>query len=256
MNIAVSRPTHFVKTFTIGLAVSLALFLAAGVGSVYAANVSFTSTRNCGVNSIIHCGAMSISELQTRYKADTKAQTVYATYGITATEIDNLRNTAVAGAAHKDGTVTVNGKVVARNAVSAGYNSGTGRTKVTSNGVTFYNSPSSVVFVGNSIDAFVVLNEQGQFRYAILASCGNPMKATNVVPKPEKPQQPEKPVVVEKPVIVEREKVVEKPVVVEKVVEKPVTLPDTGPASVAGIFAGSSALAAVGHAFYTRRKRS
>ncbi|MDB5181491.1 MAG: hypothetical protein JWP13_254 [Candidatus Saccharibacteria bacterium] len=269
MSISVSRPTHVAKTFAVGLAVSLMLFVAAGVGSVYAANVTFNSTRNCNANSIINCGAMSVGELQQKYNADNKAKAVYDWYGITQAEMNDLQNVAVAGTAHKNGEVRVNGKVVANNAISAGYNNRAGRTQVNHNGVTFYNSTSQSVFVSDSIDAYVVLNGNGQFRYAILASCGNPMKATNVVPTPTpptpvqpKPEQP--PVVKEKPPVVEEKPPVveEKPPVVKEtpVVQPSVTtptpeaLPAAGPASVAGLFGGASVLAGAGHALYMRRK--
>lgn len=236
------------------------LALATTASTVSAADVTFNSARNCNANSIINCGAMSVSELQEEYAADAKAQAVYDWYGIDQTDINNLKNTAVAGVAHKNGDVTVNGKVVARNAISAGYNNRPGRTQVTHNGVTFYNSASSNVFVSDTLDAYVVLNKDGQFEYAILAACGNPMKATNVVEKPVE-KVVEKEVIVEKPVekIVEKEVIVEKPVekIVERVVEKPVekpveVLPAAGPASVAGLFVGTSALAAAGHALIMR----
>ncbi|PID33381.1 hypothetical protein CR969_01000 [Candidatus Saccharibacteria bacterium] len=33
--------------------------------------------------------------------------------------------------------------------------------------------------------AFVKLNKYGQFMFAVMTPCGNPVKATNVVPKPK-----------------------------------------------------------------------
>lgn len=265
-------PKNTIKIFAAGLGISLAVFILSGFGTVYAANVSFNSERDCNANSIIKCGAMSVSELQSDYKADSKTRAVYDWYGIKQADIDNMGQTAVAGIAHKNGNITVDGKVVAKDSISAGYNSGANRTKVTHNGVTFYNTASTAIFAEEKLDAYVVLNENGQFQYAILASCGNPMKATNVVEKVV-----EKEVIVEKPVekIVEKEVIVEKPVekVVEKevikevpvekvvdkevVVEKPVeTLPAAGAASVAGLFAGTSVVAAAGHALFQRFRRN
>jgi hypothetical protein len=264
MSLSVRRPIDAVKTFTIGLAVSLMLFIAAGIGSAYAANVTFNSTRNCNVNSIINCGAMSVSELQSKYNADAKAQSVYAWYGIDRNEINNLPNTAVAGTAHKNGEVRVGGKVVATDAISAGYNNRPGRQQATHNGVTFYNSASQNVFASDSLDAYVVLDSQGKFRYAILASCGNPMKAKNVVqpkeqPKPEQPKpeqpKPEQP----KPEQPKPEQPKpEAPKPVQPVVEQPApeVLPESGAGSVAALFTGVSALAGAGHALYLRSKRN
>lgn len=266
MSISISRPTHAAKTFAIGLAVSVMVFVAAGVGSVYAANVTFNSTRNCNANSIINCGAMSVGELQSKYNADAKAKSVYSWYGISQNDINNLGNTAVAGKAMKNGDVLVNGKVVAKDASSAGYNSGANRTKVVTNGVTFYDSKSAAVFVSDNLDAYVVLNDKGQFRFAILASCGNSMKATNVVPAPTPPApvqpKPEQPKEQPKPEQPKPEKPKEQPKeetpVVQPVVTPPApeVMPAAGPAGIAGLFGGVSVLAGAGHALYQRRKHN
>lgn len=263
MSTSVLQPLHLAKTFTAGLTISLALLFAAGVGSVYAADVSFSSTRNYNVNSILNGGAMSVTELQQDYNADTKAQTVYSWYGISRADINDMKNTAVAGTAHKNGEVRVNGKVVATNATSAGYNSGAGRNKVTHNGVTFYDSASQNVFVGEKIDAYVVLNEHGQFKYAVLASCGNPMKANNVVPAPKPVEKPvEKPTptpVTPTPVTPTPPEVTPTVIVqpVAAVAPAPVELPKAGPAgSVAALFGSVSVLAGAAHALVMRRKRN
>lgn len=265
MSTSVFQPLSLAKTFTIGLTVSLALFIAAGVGSVYAADVTFNSTRNYNVNSILSGGAMSVTELQQDYNADTKAQNVYSYYGIGRADIQDMKVNAVAGTAHKNGEVRVNGKVVATNATSAGYNSGAGRTKVVHNGVTFYDSPSQNVFVGDTIDAYVVLNENGQFKFAVLASCGNPMKATNVVPAPKPVEQP-KPAPVPTPTPPAPTPVPTPPAeVTPTVIVQPVAsvtpappekLPETGAGSVAALFGGVSVLAGAAHALFMRRKHS
>jgi hypothetical protein len=270
MSTSVLQPVSMVKTFTIGLSVSLALFIAANVGSVYAANVTFNSARNCTVNSIIKCGAMNVSELQQDYNANAKAQTVYTYYGINRTDINNMLTTAVAGTAHKNGEIRVNGKVVATGATSAGYNSGSGRTKVVHNGVTFYDSPSQNVFASDQIDAYVVFNANGQFRYAILASCGNPMKATNVVPAPTPtptpptptpptptpptPTPPTEVTPVPTPPTEVTPTVVVQPVA--SVTPAPAQLPNVGPGSIAALFGGVTVLAGAAHALVMRRKRA
>ncbi|HSH17895.1 MAG TPA: hypothetical protein VK978_00780, partial [Candidatus Saccharimonadales bacterium] len=190
MSVSTARPTLVFKSVFVSFALAATMVLAANSAVVSAANVTFNSARDCDTNAIVRCGAMSVDELQQKYTADGKAQTVYGTYNISADDVTNMDSTAVAGSVTKSGDVVVNGRVVANNAVSAGYNDGTGRTSVTQDGVTFYNSAPSSSFVSDRIDAYVVMNEDGQFDYAILASCGNPVRATNVVQKQAPAPQP------------------------------------------------------------------
>jgi hypothetical protein len=256
MSIQASKSVQSAKTFVIALGVSLAVFVAAGIGPVYAANVSFNSKRNCDTNAILNCGAMSISELQSKFKADAKAQSVYAWYGITADTMNNLPTTAVAGDVTKSGNVEVNGKVVANNLISAGYHNEQGATQVTNNGVVFFNSTPANSFLSDKIDAFVVLNGDGQFVTAIMASCGNPVKATNVVPKPTpKPTPTPTPTPTPVPTPAPTPAPVA-PAVVQPVATPPQELTNAGPGDIAAIFGGASILAYVGHMLYTRRKHA
>lgn len=229
---------------------------------VGAAAVTFDSKRDCDTNAILNCGAMNTDELQQKYTADSKAQSVYTAYNITQADIDAMDTSAVAGSVTKTGNVEVNGKVVANNALSAGYHNMPGSTAATHNGVTFYNSSPSSSFVSDRINAYVVLNKDGQFKYAILSSCGNPVKASNVVvpptptpvptpaptpvPTPAPTPVPEAPAPVVTP---PTPAPTPAPVV-------PEVLAEAGPASVVGLFAGASALAGAGHALYLRRRAS
>lgn len=160
--------------------------------SATAENVSFSSTRDCDSNAVIYCGAMSVNQLINRYdngSGSTSAKTIHDIYhyfGISSTEVHKMDNANTsdfsvhAGKVTSTGNVLINGNVVATNALTAGREYISGSTKVTYNGTTFYTRTPSVSFQSNSLDAFVV-KENGQFAYAILASCGNPVKAT---PKP------------------------------------------------------------------------
>lgn len=248
--------------------------LALGVQSVSAAGVVFNSARDCDSNAVVNCGAMTANELTTKYNASSSVKVIYAYFGISSTDFKNI-SSAVAGSVAKDGSVYVGSKLVAKNALTAGRQNIAGSQKVVSQGVTFYTRPPSVSFRSERLDAFVVLNKDGQFVYAVLASCGNPVKATNTVPAPKpvpkpvpKPQPTPKPVPkpapkpVPKPVPKPTPKPVPKPtpetppvVVEETPPEQPEELVKAGPESVAGLFVGTSMLAAAGHAIYTRRKR-
>ncbi len=229
---------------------------------VQAATIQFTSPRDCDNNAVLHCGALNTSELTTKYNGNQSAQVIFNNFGISKDDMKTVSADAVAGSVAKDGTVYAGDKKVATAAVTVGRQNLEGSTKVTENGVTFYTRTPSVSFKVNKIDAFVVLKKDGTFDYAVISSCGNPVKATNAVvaPKEEKP--------VEKPVEKPAEKPVEKPAPVveeeeEEVVETPApvaeeetteTLPEVGPAGMVALFSGSSLLAAAGHALYTRRK--
>lgn len=259
MTASVSQSTR-IKALMAGLIMAVALTVPSA--SVSAANVTFSSARDCDTNAIMRCGAMDIDELQRKYNADAKAQSVYGAYGITRATVENMKNTTVAGSVTKSGNVEVNGKVVATGATSAGYHNMRGSTRQVAGGVTYYDSAPSTSFVANRIDAYVVLNEHKQFVAAVLASCGNPVKAKNVVPKPEqpKPEQP-KP---EQPKPVQPKPVKETPapqapaaptVVQPAAAQTPAPAPvlvEVGAGSVAGLFAGVSVLGAAGHAIFTR----
>jgi hypothetical protein len=254
MSISATQASTTFKKYIAGFTVAMALVMASLVGTASAASVSFDSARDCDDNAILRCGAMDVAELQRKYNADTKAQTVYNWYNISDKTIANLGSTAVAGKVHKDGTVTVGNKVVAKNAVSAGYHKMAGSTAVTRNGVTFYNTAPETSFVANSIDAFVILNNKDQFVSAILAACGNPVKATNTVPAPvEQPKPTPQPTPTPTP------QPTPTPVAPAAAVTPAKELVVTGPgsvATVAALFTTVTVMAAAGHAWFMRRKQA
>ncbi len=263
------KQTRTIATYGVAIAAASLVVLAQPVAATTAIN--FTAPRDCDENAVIRCGAMNSAELTKGYNGNASAQVIFNHFGISKDDMKTVAADAVAGSVAKDGTVYAGNKKVAQGAVTVGRHNMAGSTKVTEGNVTFYTRTPSTSFRTDRIDAFVVLKDNGTFDYAILSSCANPVKATNVVvpPKEEKPVEKPAPKPVEKPVVkvVEKpvEKVVEKPV--EKVVEKtvvkevpvaqpaPTVLPEVGPSSLAALFGGSSVLAAAGHALYTRRKQ-
>lgn len=155
--------------------------------------LTLSSPRDCDTNAVISCGALTTAELKKGYgKAGVKA--IYDYFGITASDIKDVDEYVVAGKVYKNGDVMVGDKLVATNAITAGRHNIQGSTKVSSGGVTFYTRATSVSFRINSISAFVLM-KKGQFASAILAACGNPVKATAkaapiVTPPPELPPEP------------------------------------------------------------------
>jgi hypothetical protein len=241
-----------------GVVVGAALLLASPLQSAYAANVNFNSARDCDANAIMHCGAMNADELQDKYGKDDSITVIYDYFGISNSDVDAIGSRAVAGAVKKNGEVVVNGKTVAKDALTAGRHNINGSTKVTVGGVTFYTRTPSVSFRPEQIDAFVVLKDNGQFDYAILAACGNPVKATNTVPAPVKPTEPTPAPAPVKPTPVTPVTPVTPPAPTPAPAPAPapapVTLPETGPASVAAVFLATTLAGTALYSRYLKRR--
>lgn len=149
-----------------------------GYNIVQGDNTLAAETVECGDNSIIRCGAMTAGELKTKYAAnDRDTQAIFTHYGITAADIENSQN-AKTGYVNPDGTVVVDGKVVATGAYSVGRNVQSGGTavKITDN-TTVYEGQGRV---HSTLSAYVFFNADGSFKAAIIKVCGNPVKATAV----------------------------------------------------------------------------
>lgn len=184
-NIKKSTRKTIVAAVVAVAALGFGAFSAAG-----AENVSFNTGRDCDSNAVIYCGALSVNQLVNRYDNGSGSSSaasihhIYSYFGISSSDVHSMSKTATAGKVTKDGDVLVNGKVVATDAKTAGRQFISGSNKVTYNGTTFYVRKPSVSFMSNSLDAFVVMKD-GKFQYAVLASCGNPVKATpKATPKP------------------------------------------------------------------------
>lgn len=93
----------------------------------------------------------------------------------------------VDGRACKDNNVYVGDRVVARDAQSIGRLQKPGDHSISIGGRTYWEAPNSTAFAQECIDAFVKLDQNGSFVYAILKPCGNPIwtPAPVVVPPPE-----------------------------------------------------------------------
>jgi uncharacterized repeat protein (TIGR01451 family) len=89
----------------------------------------------------------------------------------------------VEGSVTTENKVLIGDKVVATNAVTAGRQNMPGSTPILSG--QFYERPPSVSFNSSPLNAFVKM-ENDQFKYAVIMSCGNPVKATPAA----QPKQP------------------------------------------------------------------
>jgi outer membrane biosynthesis protein TonB len=167
---------HTKKLFITSLA---SLVLGLGVIIAPAASaITIGGPSDCDNNAIISCGAHSTGALLTAYQSSAYVRGVYAYFGISQSDIANLPVTNIAGHVNKDGKVYVDGQstAVATNAITAGRQNIAGSKQVNYQGAVFYTRPPSVSFQQASLPAFVSI-KNGQFQFAIIASCGNAVKA-------------------------------------------------------------------------------
>jgi hypothetical protein len=158
------------------MVVALALLSPA---AAYGDNVSIGGPSDCDSNAIIRCGAHSTSALMSSYQGDSYVQAVYRHLGISGTEMNNLMTTNVAGRVTRTGKVYINSQAatVATGAVTGGRQNMPGSTKVNTAAGPFFMRPPSVSFQESSLPAFVSM-KNGQFQFAVIASCGNAVMAT------------------------------------------------------------------------------
>lgn len=221
--------------------------------------------RECDNNAVMKCGVLSTNEVGIKYvdAEDATARIIFNDFGITDQDIKQINTRAVVGKVSKGGNVYVGNKLVASNAMTAGRQNITGSTAVRVGGITYYKRPPSLSFRNNMLDAFVVMNSYNQFKYAVLASCGNPVTAVPVAP-PSPPPTPVTPTLV----TVEKERVIEVPVKQVEVIERPVvqelppqpvakSLPSVGDSSnIFGIFVFVTIASSIGYTFYNKFRRN
>ncbi len=143
------------------------------------------STAGCSDNSVIKCGVKSISDLRSKYNSNytSGTKTIYTYMGVTSDMVNKANYKT--GTINKDGTIVVGGKVVAKNAQTAGRFSTPGATYHKINGVTFYSGTTQVRFITyTSTPVFVFYDDYGRVTGAVMLDCGNPVKVVNVVPTP------------------------------------------------------------------------
>lgn len=153
---------------------------------------------NCGnTNYVIGCGVSSAADISNHYSEPGVAD-IFAYFGISKSDVNSMGSGAVLGDVYSNGDVKVqtsmpNGNtgyhLVATNAVTAGRENITGSKKVIFGGTTFYVRPTNVSFQSSPLTAYVMLDNNKQFKFAILKECGNPVKATPT-PAPIPPPAP------------------------------------------------------------------
>lgn len=153
--------------------------------------------RDFDSNAIIFGGALTKGELKDKvsngtgknFQSGKELTGLFTTLGMDPEMFDdsNFRD----GTVHKNGNVVVNGKVVAQNVKSMGRQNMSGSTKDNRFPYPVYWRNTSVSFRSESLSAFVFMNDDGTMAFAVIKSCGNPVKGVGVKKPVEKKFQVE-----------------------------------------------------------------
>ena len=171
--------------------VAVALVLGVVGGSV--AGVRYTSAYqgDCDDNAIVHCGRETVSQLQAAYNGSSNVRSIYATapFNLSSQKMAGSWAGMQRGQVDKYGVVKLeNGTIVARNAITAGRNPGkTAAIRSQSHkmaGVEAYWRGTGVNMSSDAAVAFIKLDSNGRFEFAIIRACGNPVVATPTQPPP------------------------------------------------------------------------
>lgn len=165
--------------------IGISILLTSALTSISWSNAAMAAVDNspdCDNVAIIRCGAFDMDTM--RQKASQgDVPKIFNHLGVSQ---QDLKGQFVDGIVWRDGRVTVGGKTVATDAVTAGRNFG--GTPIDGTNAGTY--PTSR-FVTEGQTAFVKMKADGTFDFAIIKACGNPVKAT--------PKQPAKPAEQPKP---------------------------------------------------------
>lgn len=199
MNDTQHSSSHKAKSSTNKKAVFglIGVFIVA-IGALVLINLTNTQTqgvgtyRNWSADAILAGGAITEKELVDAYDRNAAGiQPIYNYYGIHRNDLIGKTSQIKHGRVNRDGTVTVGGKVVAKNARSVARKifydaNGNGPiARKMSDGTTVYEGPNMSIFL-QDVDAYVFYRD-GQFYRAIISSCGNPVIAEPTEPKKPKP---------------------------------------------------------------------
>lgn len=161
---------------------AVALLSVATLGVVQlTANAKVDTSPDCDKYAVMYCGAKDATEFQKKFNADGKYKDhtkVYAAFGINKADVTGM----VDGIVWKNGNVTLgssaSGTIVATAARDAARNLGGTPIAGTTAAIT------STSTFGDEGQSAMIKMVNGQFKFAIIKSCGNPVTAK---PKPKPP---------------------------------------------------------------------
>lgn len=158
------------------LGFALALVSVATVGVVQLTANAVDNSRDCDKYAIVYCGTMTEAEARNKYNNGDNAA-IFRNFGISRSEITGMKQ----GVVYRDGTVRVNGRVVARNAMTAIRHFSGGNIPGSSTA-----KRVSVSRMADAQTALVKFDRNGRFMFAIMKPCGNPVTG-NPTPPPAQP---------------------------------------------------------------------
>jgi uncharacterized repeat protein (TIGR01451 family) len=155
---------------------------------------------DCDSNAIVYCGGFKeggsstanqtyLNENISKRHGPANVGKIMGHYGIDTGRIASLP----VGEVRQDGTIWLNGKPVATNAKTTGRQelSGVQNTRVDlGGGVVIYERSTSRSIPGGGAKAWVKLDGNGKFLYAVLRSCANPTTGTPTYTPPPPPPPP------------------------------------------------------------------
>ena len=170
----------------IGIAISLGFAM---LGGIWLASPS--QAAGCNSFNVVYCGTHSMSELQTAYSR-TEIKELYKQWYITETMVQGSSNMRE-GVVDANGNITVDGRVVATNAITVQSKAGTRqpqpqRSYKTSNGYSYYQYTTGQSFVDGpkSYKMYAWFDNSGSFITGVIKDCGNPVWGNPTTP-PAKP---------------------------------------------------------------------
>ena len=170
----------------IGIAISLGFAM---LGGIWLASPS--QAASCNSFNVVYCGTHSMSELQTAYSR-TEIKELYKEWYVTETMVQGGSNMRE-GVVDANGNITVDGRVVATNAITVQSKAGTRqpqpqRSYKTSNGYTYYQYTTGQSFVDGpkSYNIYAWFDNNGSFITGVIKDCGNPVWGNPTTP-PSKP---------------------------------------------------------------------
>ena len=158
----------------IGIAISLGIAL---FGGIWLASPS--QAAGCNKFNVVYCGTNSMSELQSAYSRS-EIKSLYSQWYITETMIQGGSNMRE-GVVDASGNITVDGRVVATNAVTvqskAGTRQPTPQRTYSAAGYTYYQYTTGQSFVDGpkSYRIYAWFDDNGKFITGVIKDCGNPV---------------------------------------------------------------------------------
>jgi uncharacterized repeat protein (TIGR01451 family) len=143
------------------------------------------TARDCDDNAVIRCGVVDATDLRQKYLENQagNTQAIFREFGIgSTTAFDGM----TPGRVTSDNKVYIGDRLVGTDAIAAGRQNMPGSTPIL--GGAAYSRPPSVSFRSPSLDALVKMDGD-RMLFAVILSCGNPVKAVPVRPS-EQPKQP------------------------------------------------------------------